>query len=95
MLFFKNIFGATKLNGKEFECNFTFLLSLKDGAVEPQVPHPAVPIKDVVLLKSLMDFPLHLPSGSLDEVTFHLTMIHIHGSLVCYDKVTNKPPVVY
>ncbi|CAH3133762.1 unnamed protein product [Porites lobata] len=25
------------------------------GAVEPEVPHPAVPIKDVVLLKSLLD----------------------------------------
>lgn len=55
MQFFKNIFGATKLNGKEFECNFTFLHSLKGGAVEPEVPHPAVPIKDVVLLKSLLD----------------------------------------
>lgn len=63
MLFFKSIFGATKLNGKGFECNFTFLLSLKDGTVEPQVPHPAVPIKDVVLLKSLMDDGLSFTSA--------------------------------
>ena len=54
------------------------------------MPHPAVPIKDVLLKSWTMDFPLHLPFGSLDEVTFHLTMIHIHGSLVCYDKVNNN-----
>ena len=35
----------------------------KDGAVEPQVPHPAVPIKDVVLLKSLMDDGLSFTSA--------------------------------